>query len=593
MALRRGFSQRLRTLERIEKHGCMAGAKPDQVSDHAKMRQRDEVGTLGPSLFGTGVTCPCQRPNVPGRQKRGIFCPVRQLSPFTCARRVQIKMTTKRQALVRLICAAILTLPSVATVQAAPPKEKFDQWITDIAAWEQAEATFGKAGALVLRAKITGTDGDALPYKISSEFIKDANLPDPVKKDLTKGSGEKFRSLLGFQKRLSDLLVSNSEARSSVVSEFERLSRSEVPTGLIVGNVLIVSNTEFTDSTLLEIMPALEIIDKSMPIVMLELRYTKVTGVAFAQIDSCKLPNLRVVDLASTPLSERGLGSLKKYCKGKEKLTNLCLDSTTMSLEGLQNLLADFSTMKKPLGLSVVNVTVTDKQNKKLAADVWAGQLNSNFKVRFSHLDLSSTGLTNDGLSKLADLAAPESRLISLQLANNSDITGDGVQRMSNLIDDHLILLNLSGTKATDDALTSLLLKVSETPKTLVGPPEKPSIKTLNISGTYAFGKKPNDLVNAIRNLSNLQSLDVSSTGLTDGDLRALWRTNGCDSLISLTVSGTKVTNKGLFEKTQDGYVAGFKRLTSDKFVYSDTRITTAGLNRRTAILGPSAIKAD
>src|SRR5712692_2332112 len=34
-------------LERIEERGCMAGAEPDQVSDHAKRRQQDEMGTLG------------------------------------------------------------------------------------------------------------------------------------------------------------------------------------------------------------------------------------------------------------------------------------------------------------------------------------------------------------------------------------------------------------------------------------------------------------------------------------------------------------------------------------------------------------------
>ena len=34
-------------LERIEEHGCMAGARPEEVSQHAKHRQRDEVGTLG------------------------------------------------------------------------------------------------------------------------------------------------------------------------------------------------------------------------------------------------------------------------------------------------------------------------------------------------------------------------------------------------------------------------------------------------------------------------------------------------------------------------------------------------------------------
>lgn len=34
-------------LEHVEEHGCMAGASPEQVSEHAKRRQRDEMGTLG------------------------------------------------------------------------------------------------------------------------------------------------------------------------------------------------------------------------------------------------------------------------------------------------------------------------------------------------------------------------------------------------------------------------------------------------------------------------------------------------------------------------------------------------------------------
>ena len=34
-------------LEFIEEQGCMAGAKPECVSDHAKTRQQDEMGTLG------------------------------------------------------------------------------------------------------------------------------------------------------------------------------------------------------------------------------------------------------------------------------------------------------------------------------------------------------------------------------------------------------------------------------------------------------------------------------------------------------------------------------------------------------------------
>jgi tRNA-splicing ligase RtcB len=34
-------------LERIEEHGCMSGADPNEVSEQAKKRQRDEMGTLG------------------------------------------------------------------------------------------------------------------------------------------------------------------------------------------------------------------------------------------------------------------------------------------------------------------------------------------------------------------------------------------------------------------------------------------------------------------------------------------------------------------------------------------------------------------
>jgi tRNA-splicing ligase RtcB len=45
-AVKRGYGSEA-DLERIEEHGCMAGAEPDQVSEQAKRRQRDEVGTLG------------------------------------------------------------------------------------------------------------------------------------------------------------------------------------------------------------------------------------------------------------------------------------------------------------------------------------------------------------------------------------------------------------------------------------------------------------------------------------------------------------------------------------------------------------------
>jgi len=45
-AVERGYGT-VADLERIEEHGQMKGAKPGNVSEHAKKRQRDEVGTLG------------------------------------------------------------------------------------------------------------------------------------------------------------------------------------------------------------------------------------------------------------------------------------------------------------------------------------------------------------------------------------------------------------------------------------------------------------------------------------------------------------------------------------------------------------------
>ncbi len=45
-AVKQGYG-RVDDLQYIEEHGCMAGAVPEEVSEHAKRRQRDEMGTLG------------------------------------------------------------------------------------------------------------------------------------------------------------------------------------------------------------------------------------------------------------------------------------------------------------------------------------------------------------------------------------------------------------------------------------------------------------------------------------------------------------------------------------------------------------------
>ncbi len=45
-AVKQGYGYR-EDLDHIEEQGCMAGAVPEMVSDHAKKRQRNEMGTLG------------------------------------------------------------------------------------------------------------------------------------------------------------------------------------------------------------------------------------------------------------------------------------------------------------------------------------------------------------------------------------------------------------------------------------------------------------------------------------------------------------------------------------------------------------------
>jgi len=45
-AVQKGYGDK-RDLERVEEHGMMIGARPEEVSEHAKKRQRDEMGTLG------------------------------------------------------------------------------------------------------------------------------------------------------------------------------------------------------------------------------------------------------------------------------------------------------------------------------------------------------------------------------------------------------------------------------------------------------------------------------------------------------------------------------------------------------------------
>lgn len=492
-----------------------------------------------------------------------------------------------RQKLMGLIFAATFILPgagsSLAQSAEGPCHVYRDTWITDVAEREQAEEIVGKAGVLVLHGKIMGTEGDPVPYKPSTQFLakndketdKDKKLTTTEVDILKQMRGDEYQNLLGFQKRISELSTSPAEAKL-LVEHVEKLFRPDEvhANGAIYGNGALVSNTEFTDADLLQILPALEIIDRTSPIVMLELRYTKVTGVGFAQIDG-RLPHLRIVDLASTPLSDSGLHSLSTFCAGRANLTHLCLDATTLHFTYLQELLATFSSADKILGLSMEKVNVLDEHGKKIKADIWAGKLAAlKLQLRFVHLDLANTDLTDDGLIEILKLFRRDSSLTSLQLANNSDITGGGLGNIeAKFVNCELVFLDLSGTKSKDEDLVALLKKVNG------------QLATLKISGTYAFGSHAQELIGVIKDFKKLDTLDISTTGLLDDYLLDLGERN--QSVTNLNVSGTKVTNKGLLE---DNWFSPrpviFPNLT--KIATTDTKITSGGLNSWNAIRRPA-----
>ena len=70
-AIKQGYG-RPEDLNRIEEHGCMQGALPDSVSDKAKKRQQDEMGTLGSGNHYLEIQEVVETYHVPLPQQLGI-----------------------------------------------------------------------------------------------------------------------------------------------------------------------------------------------------------------------------------------------------------------------------------------------------------------------------------------------------------------------------------------------------------------------------------------------------------------------------------------------------------------------------------------
>jgi tRNA-splicing ligase RtcB len=70
-AVKQGYG-RPEDLNRIEEHGCMQGALPDGVSDQAKKRQQDEMGTLGSGNHYLEIQEVVETYHVPLPQQLGI-----------------------------------------------------------------------------------------------------------------------------------------------------------------------------------------------------------------------------------------------------------------------------------------------------------------------------------------------------------------------------------------------------------------------------------------------------------------------------------------------------------------------------------------
>jgi internalin A len=357
-------------------------------------------------------------------------------------------------------------------------------------------------------------------------------------------------------------------------------------------------NTSLTDLDLASVADALLQIPN---IAKLDLSYTKVRGECLSSLAA--IASLREIDLSGTPISTVGLVQLTLF----DRLTSINLNHTSLPLDGFVCFQSAFASRLTTMGLS--GVTIVDGGFRPLDAQglmelvgkftvlrrldfgqTLAGSGSTIFARGITdltplialrelrRLDLSNNHLSGKAVGPLAELT----KLESLNLAGNTELSNEslmvlwppnlyGLPEPLDLGLNHLTNLNLAGTKLTDAGLWAIAQRNA-------------MLTELNLSGTPTFVHSSS--AGSVRKLTRLTTLNASGTGLDDPLFREIGKDDRLKVLASLDISGTVVTNHGLALDEKPGIT--FPQL---KNLYcADTKVTTAGVNRRNALasLSPS-----
>lgn len=374
---------------------------------------------------------------------------------------------------------------------------------------------------------------------------------------------------------------------------------------------VIILNSVFSDNDLKKLMGALS---KIRHLKKLDLSYTKVGGTNLAILAA--LPCLKSLDLSSTPVVGSGLCELGMLLTKSSTLKNVWLNGTFLSVPELAKLFRtalttphhDSKARKTGINLYLSHVSLFRSTTKGLAtypcplpAPTSPGPatsiginefLQNEFKSDpdgsffLSGLDLSSTGLTSDGLVSLArildkegltkllvagnlltDLGLASVRafkgLKTLDLSQNKDVSNSGLvslgwssRDLGNFMTKRdyrptdglasLESLSLSGlARVTDQGLVWLLWRQ-----------QPPNLSKLKLDGTSTFASEGHDLAKQINSFNKLETLTLSKTGVDKDSLKASFRlvwdghvlVKPFPRLKSLDISSTSVGDKGLLE---------------------------------------------
>ena len=197
-----------------------------------------------------------------------------------------------------------------------------------------------------------------------------------------------------------------------------------------------------------------------------------------------------------TDRSARVIGSLRS-------LEWLDVSGTAFTDKGVKFLAAS----QRLKGLGLRNVRVTDVGMKDIA-----------LLSRLEHLDLGNTAITDLGLASLASLQ--HLRFLSL---SDCSVSGNGLRHMVG--SQNLEELDLGYTELSDDDINFISTF--------------PQLRKLSLRSTRVSTMK------RLRIKTQLHHLDLSGTAITDSGLAGLAE---CPCLVSLNVSFTKTTDKGLVE---------------------------------------------